>query len=119
MNSKRGFFSMPPVNLGLHFDGIGALPRLKLAPQVARKMLLEAYRWTGKEALEDGIVDEIAEPEEMFEKALQLARRVRGRAKMGVFAVLRNELCGEAASKFRAISYVHGKVTSRPAKAKI
>lgn len=34
MNSKQGFISMPPVNLGLHFPGIGALPRLKLSPQV-------------------------------------------------------------------------------------
>lgn len=110
---------MPPVNLGLHFDGIGSLPRLKLAPQVARKMLLEAHRWTGQEALKDGIVDEIAAPEVMFEKALELARKVRGRAKMGVYAVLRNELWGEAASKLRAISYVHGRVTSAPAKAKI
>ena len=118
-NSKRGFFSMPPVNLGLHFDGIGALPRLKLGPQVARKMLLEAHKWTGKEALRDGIVDEIAEPEIMFDRALELAKKVREKSKMGVYALLRNELWGEAASRFRAISYVHGRLTSTPAKAKI
>lgn len=110
---------MPPVNLGLHFDGIGSLPRLKLRPQVARKMLLEAHRWTGKQALEDGIVDEIAEPEEMLEKAIELGKRVRGRAKMGVFSLLRNELWGEAGEKFRRISYVHGRRTGEPAKAKI
>jgi enoyl-CoA hydratase/carnithine racemase len=119
MNSSRGFLSMPPVNLGLHFDGIGSLPRLKLRPQVARKMLLEAHKWTGKEALEDGIVDAIAEPDQMFEKSLELAKHVRGRAKMGVYSLLRNELWGEAGKKFRRISYVHGKVTGAPAKAKI
>ncbi|QDS78093.1 hypothetical protein FKW77_003915 [Venturia effusa] len=119
MNSKRGFLSMPPVNLGLHFDGIGALPRLKLKPQVARKMLLEAHRWTGEQALEDGIVDEIAEPEVMLDKAVALAKRVRGRAKMGVFSLLRNELWGEAGERFRRISYVHGRRTGEPAKAKI
>jgi enoyl-CoA hydratase/carnithine racemase len=119
MNSKRGFLSMPPVNLGLHFDGIGSLPRLKLRPQVARKMLLEAHRWTGREALEDGIVDEVAEPEVMLERAVELAKRVRGRAKMGVFSLLRNELWGEAGEKFRRISYVHGRRTGEPAKAKI
>jgi enoyl-CoA hydratase/carnithine racemase len=119
MNSKRGFISMPPVNLGLHFDGIGALPRLKLPSQVARKMLLEAHKWTGKEALADGIVDAIAEPEEMFDKAIEMAKHVRGRAKMGVFSLLRNELWGEAGEKFRRISYVHGRVTGAPAKAKI
>jgi enoyl-CoA hydratase/carnithine racemase len=119
MNSKRGFFSMPPVNLGLHFDGIGALPRLKLRPQIARKMLLEAHRWTSKEALADGVVDAIAEPDVMFEKALEVARQWAPKAKMGVYALLRNELWGEAAEKFRRISYVHGRMTSRPAKAKI
>lgn len=83
MNSRRGFISMPPVNLGLHFDGIGALPRLKLRPQVARKMLLEANRWTGKEALEDGIVDAVAEPEEMLNVALEMGANWAPKAKMG------------------------------------
>ncbi|KAF2399461.1 ClpP/crotonase [Trichodelitschia bisporula] len=119
MNSKRGFLSMPPVNLGLHFDGIGTLPRLKLAPQIARKMLLEAHKWTGEEALRDGIVDRIAPPEKMLDVALELATSVAPRAKMGVYALLRNELNGEAAQAFRRISYVHGRGTSLPPKAKI
>ena len=119
MNSKRGFFSMPPVNLGLHFPGIGSLPRLKLRPQIARKMLLEAHRWTGQQALEDGIVDAVADPKEMLEMAMQKAKEVQGRAKMGVYSLLRNELWGEATEKLRAISYVHGRVVSAPAKAKI
>lgn len=83
MNSRRGFISMPPVNLGLHFDGIGSLPRLKLRPQVARKMLLEAHRWTGPEALEDGIVDAVAEPEDMLNVALELGAKWAPKAKMG------------------------------------
>ncbi len=119
MNSKRGFFSMPPVNLGLHFPGIGYLPRLKLRPQIARKMLLEAHKWTGKEALEDGIVDQIAQPNEMLEVALEKGRDIQGKAKMGVYSLLRNELWGEAAEKIRGICYVHGRRTTAPAKAKI
>lgn len=119
MNSKRGFFSMPPVDLGLHFPGIGYLPRLKLRPQVARKMLLEAHKWTGKEALEDGIVDQIAEPKEMLDVALKKAGEIQGKAKMGVYSLLRNELWGEAAEKIRGICYVHGRRTTAPAKAKI
>lgn len=74
---------MPPVNLGLHFEGIGSLPRLKLRPQVARKMLLEAHKWTGKEALDDGIVDAIAEPGEMLDIALEIASQWAPKAKMG------------------------------------
>lgn len=83
MNSKRGFFSMPPVNLGLHFDGIGSLPRLKLRPDIATKMLLEAHRWTGKEALQDGIVHVVADPEHMLDAALEMGRKWAPKAKMG------------------------------------
>ncbi|KAK3048588.1 hypothetical protein LTR09_010083 [Extremus antarcticus] len=119
MNSKRGFFSMPPVNLGLHFPGIGTLPRLKLHPQVARKMLLEAHRWTGTEALKDGVVDAIAEPEKMFDVAMELARKWAPKAKMGVYGTLRNELVGEAAKSFREISYNYSRKADHPAKAKI
>lgn len=74
---------MPPVNLGLHFEGIGSLPRLKLRPQVARKMLLEAHKWTAQEALQDGIVDAIAEPDRMLDEALEIAAKWAPKAKMG------------------------------------
>jgi enoyl-CoA hydratase/carnithine racemase len=119
MNASRGFFSMPPVDLGLHFPGIGYLPRLKLRPQIARKMLLEAHRWTGKEAFEDGIADDIAEPKEILQVALTKAKSIQGKSKMGVYSVLRNELWGEAAEKIRGICYVHGRRVTAPAKAKI
>jgi enoyl-CoA hydratase/carnithine racemase len=119
MNSKRGFISMPPVNLGLHFEGIGSLPRLKLQPKIARKMLLEAHKWTAKEALADGIVDAVAEPHEMFDVALKLAQTWAPKAKMGVYSLLRNELWGEAMEKFKRISYVHGRRTSQPARVKL
>lgn len=107
MNKSRGFYCMPPVNLGLHFNGIGALPRLKLRPQIARKMLLEAHRWTGTEALKDGIVDEIAEPDQLMKRAIEVAKEHAPRAKMGVYGLLRNELYGDAFEKFRNVSYVH------------
>lgn len=119
MNSKRGFFSMPPVNLGLHFDGIGALPKLKLRPQIARKMLLEAHKWTGEEALADGIVDQIADPEHMEDVAVDLAKLHAERASMGVYGLLRTELWGDALDKLKQISYVHSKRTGTVPKAKI
>lgn len=83
MNADRGFICMPPVQLGLYFEGIGALPRLKLGGRIARKMLLEAHRWTGKEALLDGVVDAVASPEEMLEVAMGIARKWAPHAKMG------------------------------------
>jgi enoyl-CoA hydratase/carnithine racemase len=103
---------MPPVDLGLSFPGIGTLPRLKCTPQVARKMLLEAHRWTAEEALKDGIVDAIAKPADMLEKAFEIADKWRGKAKAGVYGVLRDELWGEASRAFRDLSYVHRKPTA-------
>ncbi|PGG97082.1 hypothetical protein AJ80_09743 [Polytolypa hystricis UAMH7299] len=119
MNSRRGFLSMPPVDIGVHFPGIGYMARLKLRPNIARKMLLEAYKWTGKEALTDGIVDQIAEPEDMLGAAIEVARKWAPKGRMGVYGVLRQELWGEAARKFQSISYVHHRSTILPAKAKV
>jgi enoyl-CoA hydratase/carnithine racemase len=119
MNSSRGYLSMPPINLGLHFPGIGTLLRLKLRPEIARKMLLQAHKWTGAEALADGVVDFAAEPEAMFGVAMGVARQWAPKAKMGVYALLRGELYGEAGRGFREISYVYGRATGLPAKAKI
>ena len=119
MNSSRGYLSMPPINLGLHFPGIGALLRLKLRPDVGRKMLLQAHRWTGREALADGVVDFVAGPEEMGEVAMGVARMWAPKARMGVYSLLRGELYGEAGRGFREISYVYGRATGLPAKAKI
>jgi enoyl-CoA hydratase/carnithine racemase len=112
MNSKRGYFCMPPVDLGLSFPGIGSLPRLKLAPQIARKMVLEGHRWTGEEAYKDGVVDAFATPEKMPEKALEIAEKWKGKGKAGVYGVLRNELWGEAGKAFRDISWVHNRHTN-------
>lgn len=110
---------MPPVNLGLHFPSIGSLLRLKLHPRVARKMLLEAHRFTGRGALEDGIVDFAVEPGELEGKAEEVARLWAPKAKMGVYALLRGELVGEAARGLREISFVWGRRVDLPAKAMI
>jgi Delta3-Delta2-enoyl-CoA isomerase len=119
MNSQRGFWQMPPVNAGLHHDGMGSLIRLKLAPKVARKILLEAHRYTGKEALENGIVDVIAPPDKMLDEAIKIAEKWKVKAKMGVYGLLRNELWGQAHSAYQAVSYVHSRQTSREPKVKL
>jgi enoyl-CoA hydratase/carnithine racemase len=119
MNKKRGFYCMPPVNLGLHFDGIGYLPRLKLHPKIARKMLLEAHRWTAEEAVKEGVIDEAVEPENMMSRAIELARELAPRAKMGVYALLRNELYGEASRQLQQLTYRHHRPASLPPRVKI
>lgn len=110
---------MPPVDLGLHHDGMGSLLRTKLAPAVARKVLLEAHRFTGKEAKEDGIVDVLAKPKDVLAEAVGLAEKWQSKARMGVYGVLRDELCGEARRIYSQNSYVHRQETSREPKVKL
>ncbi|ETI22879.1 hypothetical protein G647_04673 [Cladophialophora carrionii CBS 160.54] len=119
MNGERGFLRMPPVDIGLHFPGMGSLLRAKLHPRVARKMLLEAHKFTGKEALEDGIVDLIVEPSALRRTAHDLARRVAPKAAAGVYGVLKSELYGEADREFQLISMVYSRPTSRQPKLKL
>jgi enoyl-CoA hydratase/carnithine racemase len=107
MNSERGFWSMVAVDFGLHFPGIGSLVKSKLTPHVARKVLLEGHKFTGKEALADGIVDQIARPEELLPTALALAEKVNTKARGNVYGLLRSELNLEALHRLRDISYVH------------
>jgi enoyl-CoA hydratase/carnithine racemase len=119
MNSERGYWCMPPVDLGLHFDGIGSLLRAKLGPTAARKVLLQGHKYKATEALGDGIVDDIASPDEMLDKALALARKIQSKARMGVYGMLRAELYGEAIQAFANISNVYARVISREAKVKL
>jgi enoyl-CoA hydratase/carnithine racemase len=119
MNSKRGYFQMPPVNLGLHHPGMGSLLRAKLSPQVRRKVLLEAHKYTAIEAEKDGIIDVAVAPEQMSDVAVEFARKWKSKAKMGVYGLLRNEIVGEATAAYQAVSYVHHRPTSREPKVKL
>ena len=91
---------------------------------VLMNALLDMYVKCGslgeaEEALEDGIVDQVAAPEEMFDRALELAESVKAKARMGVYGLLRSELYGEAIRAFQSISYVYSRVISREAKVKL
>jgi enoyl-CoA hydratase/carnithine racemase len=103
----------------MHFEGMGILLNLKLSPKIARKMLLQAHKWTGKEALADGVVDKIAPPDKMLEAAMSIARKWAPKAKAGVYGVLRHELYGEASKAFALISHVHSRETNRRALVKL
>jgi enoyl-CoA hydratase/carnithine racemase len=100
MNAHRGYWSLIPVNLGYHFHGLGSLPYAKLHPQIARKVLLEAHKYTGKEAVQDGLVDFIAQPEDLMQTALDLANKWKGKAEKNVYAKLRLEYLTLAETNF-------------------
>lgn len=110
---------MPPVDLGLHFDGIGSIICHKVSPHVARKILLEAHKYTGLEALQDGIVDAVASPQKLNDLAMEWANRWKGKACGDVYGVLRQELMKPAVKSFNTLSYVHSRPTTRTPKMKL
>lgn len=104
MNADRGYFCMPPAELGLYFPGITALLKAKLAPRVSKKLVLEAHRFTGKEAEEDGVVDHTVPKAVLEAAALALADRWKGKAKAGVYHLLRADLMLEPLEQFQRLS---------------
>ena len=67
--------------------------RQKLTPQVYKLMVLEAKRFSAKEALEGGIVDLLGGMEECL--ALVKERKLNEKAKTGVYGALKAEMFRE------------------------
>jgi hypothetical protein len=89
---------------------------------IARKVLLERHRFTGKEALADEIVDAIAPPKSMFQLALDQAEKWKVKARKGVYGHLRAELLLEPRQRLKASFNVHkdpAKPATLPRRAKI
>ena len=80
---------------------------------------MQAHKYKAAEALEDGIVDAVATPDDMLGVAMGLAENWKDKAKMGVYGLLRNEQVGEATRAYQMNSYVHHRETSREPKVKL
>ncbi|KEF60733.1 uncharacterized protein A1O9_02294, partial [Exophiala aquamarina CBS 119918] len=79
--------------------GIGSLPRLKLGPQIERKVFLEAHTYTSREAKADGIVDIVADPSGMMLETIKLAETWKTKAKVGAYGMLHDEMHVETMRK--------------------
>jgi 3-hydroxyacyl-CoA dehydrogenase/enoyl-CoA hydratase/3-hydroxybutyryl-CoA epimerase len=83
---------LPEVQLGIHpgWGGSARLPRLIGAPK-ALAMMLTGRPASAREALETGLVDRLASPENLLETARACARKpLRGKADQRVMAWLTN-----------------------------
>ena len=74
MRTKRGYLNFPEVNLGMRLQKqFGELAKCKLAPGAVRKAVLEAHRFSGDEAKEYGIVDEVVPLENLLSHSVKFA----------------------------------------------
>jgi len=91
----RGYMCMNEVAIGLPLlPGMSALLRQKLTPLVYRKAVLEGTRFTGDQALADGLVDAVAD-EDVLTCAVERAAKLAEIGAKGVWGALRTEMYGE------------------------
>jgi enoyl-CoA hydratase/carnithine racemase len=103
-NPTRGFLCLNELDLGVPLQApMSSVFRQKVAaPQVYRSLVLEAKRFSAKEALETGIVDVLgALPEAL---ALVAERALVGRPRTGVYGRLKREMWRET------VAYLEGSV---------
>jgi enoyl-CoA hydratase/carnithine racemase len=85
MRSDRGYFCLPEADLGLPFTaGMNALLKARLSPPVAHRAMVTAHRYPGPEALDGGIVAELAPAEELVDRAAGLAAALVGKPRHGL-----------------------------------
>lgn len=93
-NPSRGFLCLNELDLGVPLQpAMSSVFRQKLSPQVYKLMVLEAKRFSGKEALEGGIVDILGGMEECL--VLVKERELNEKAKTGVYSALKTEMFRE------------------------
>lgn len=80
---------------------MSALLRYKMQPHVYRSVVLEAKRYSGKEALANHLVDAIAEGvEPTIELAKQVALKIAPKAKCGsIYTLIKEDMYPEISSR--------------------
>ena len=83
--SKKAKFGQPETGLGITpgFGGTQRLARL-VGMGKAKQLIFTAAMIDADEAYRIGLVDELAEPEELMDKALEMAKAIQKNAKLAV-----------------------------------
>lgn len=90
MRADRGYFCLPEADLGLPFTpGMNALISARLSPPVAHEAMVLARRYGAPDALEAGIVAEIAPEAEVLERAIDRATALAGKPRPALAAIKR------------------------------
>ncbi len=97
MREDKGWICMPEIDLGIDLPpGTVALVSYVLGARRADWMAISGKRFSGKEALAIGMVDELAAPEALLGKALEVAKFLAAK-KPDIFAKHKLRLRGEVA----------------------
>ncbi|KAM7220883.1 ClpP/crotonase-like domain containing protein [Rhypophila decipiens] len=102
MNSQKGFVCINELDFGVPLKpAMSAIFRIKTVPTVYRRIVLEAHRFGGKEALESGIVDALGG----FEEVVRLVeeRKLREKGRSGIYGVMKAEMYRETLEGYLSV----------------
>lgn len=104
MNAKRGYMCMNEIDFGAPLPhGLQQALASKISDQkTMRKVVLEGHRFSAKEAEEAGFVDGTADsPKQVLDKALELAEKLKGKAKMNAWGTNKEVIYANAIKVLR------------------
>jgi len=80
MREDRGYFCLPEVDINIPFvSGMSKLIQAKLTPAAAHKAMLSGHRFGAPEALQSGIVDELAAEDQVLPTAIERTKPLSGK----------------------------------------
>jgi Delta3-Delta2-enoyl-CoA isomerase len=98
MRADRGYWCLPEVDLGLPLTpGMHAVVTARLPQPAAAEAMITGRRYTSAEALDAGIVDELASETDLLELAVNRAAAMAGKHR-SVIATHKRQLFGAAAA---------------------
>jgi Delta3-Delta2-enoyl-CoA isomerase len=80
MRADRGYFCFPEVDINIPFTpGMAALIQAKLSPHAAITAMTTGHRFTGPTALEDGLIDDVADDADLLATATAKVSSLAGK----------------------------------------
>ena len=88
MREDRGYFCLPEVDINIPFvPGMSKLIQSKLTPAAAHKAMIGGHRFGGPEALQWGIVDELAAEDQVLSTAIERTKPLSGKNRVVASAI--------------------------------
>jgi hypothetical protein len=107
MNPARGFACINELEFGVPLKpAMSSIFRLKLAPASYRSLVLEAHRFGGQAAVDAGIADRLGGLDAVL--ALVKERKLTGKAKTGIYGLLKAEMYRESVALLSEEGYARG-----------